>query len=46
MKILVPMKTNQSLKFVMEEGDAELIERVMAQGDNFVYRMFELSQWL
>jgi hypothetical protein len=30
----------------MEEGDAELVERVLARGDNFVLRMFELTQWL
>lgn len=39
-KIPLPMRSNQSLKFVMEEGDAALVERVMMQGDNFVFRMF------
>lgn len=45
-KIPLPMRSNQSLKFVMEEADAALVERVMAQGDDFVLRMFELTQWL
>lgn len=46
LKIPVPLRTNQSLRFVMEEGDAELVERVLARGDGFVLRMFELTQWL
>lgn len=30
----------------MEEGDAELIERVMEKGDGFVSQLFELVQFL
>ena len=40
LKIALPIRTNQSLKFVMEEGDAELVERVLARGDGFVLQMF------
>lgn len=46
MKISVPIKTNQNLKYVMEEGDAELVEKIVAKGDNLMFRMFELCQFL
>lgn len=45
-KIIVPIKTNQSLKYIMEEGDAELIERVMERGDGFVSQLLDLVQYL
>jgi hypothetical protein len=45
-KIAAPMRTNQTLNFAMEEGDAELVERVMGRGDQFVWKMLDLAQWL
>ena len=35
MKIQLPIKTNQELKYIMEEQDAELIERLMYKEDLF-----------
>lgn len=43
---MVPIRTNQSLRYIMEEGDAELIERVMEKGDGFVSQLFDLVQYL
>jgi hypothetical protein len=43
-KIAIPIKTNQNLKYIMEEGDAELVERVMDKGDQFVLKLFDLAQ--
>lgn len=45
-KIPLPLRSNQALRLVMEEGDAELVERVLERGDHFVLRLLELTQWL
>ena len=35
MKIQLPIKTNQELRYIMEEQDAELIERLMYNEEKF-----------
>jgi hypothetical protein len=45
-KIAVPIKTNQSLKYIMEEADAELVDSIFEKGDEFVLRLFDLSLYL
>lgn len=32
-KIVVPIRSNQSLKHIMEEADAELVEKIIQKGD-------------
>jgi hypothetical protein len=42
-KISTPIRTNQNLRFIMEEADAEYIDKIMLKGDHFVLRMLQIS---
>lgn len=39
MKIITPIKTNQHLKYIMEEQDSEFIHKIIQKGDNLTFRM-------
>ena len=45
-KITVPIRSNQSLKHIMEEGDAELIDKVISRGDDFTLKVMDAALWL
>lgn len=41
MKIIVPIRSNQSLKHIMEENDAELVEKISIDGDHALLKMMD-----
>ena len=45
-KISAPIKTNQGLKYIMEEEDAALIDRVMEKGDDYLLKVMDLASHL
>jgi hypothetical protein len=43
LKIAVPIRTNQSLSHIMEESDADLIDKVVARGDEALLRALDAT---
>jgi hypothetical protein len=46
MKISTPIRTNQSLKAIMEEADASYIDKIVLKGDHFMLKMLQISTTL
>ena len=45
-RIVVPIRSNQSCRNIMDEGDAELMERAVEKGDLFVSQLLDAALWL
>lgn len=45
-KIELPLKSNQELKYVLDEGDALLVEKIMARGDDYFLKIFQAASFL
>ena len=45
-QIVFPLRTNQNLKFVMEEADADYIDKIMERGDAFLKDVLDIANEL
>lgn len=45
-KIDLPLKSNQELKNILEEGDVLLVEKVMAKGDDYFLKVYKAACFL
>lgn len=45
-KIIVPIRSNQDMRHIMEEQDAELVERILNKGDDYMLKVMDAALWL